>query len=79
MSGGYIGIFSVSDGTGWQQFTAQKTLGDAQHRGNVGSRRERRRTPRTQWVTSHTYKEITHRTTLYRERLQQVLARKAAA
>jgi len=79
ISGGYIGTFSVSDGTGWQQVTAQKMLADAQHRGNVGSRRERRRTPRTQWVTSHTYKEITHRTTLYRERLQQVLARKAAA
>jgi len=55
------------------------TLTDALQRGNVGSRRERRRTPRTQWVTSHTYKEITHRATLYRERLQQVIARKAAA
>jgi hypothetical protein len=72
-------VFSVSEGTGWQQVTAQKTLTDAQQRGNVGSRRERRRTPRTQWVTSHTYKEITHRATLYRERLQQVVARKAAA
>jgi hypothetical protein len=72
-------VFSVTDGTGWQQITAQKTLTNALQRGNVGSRRERRRTPHTQWVTSHTYKEITHRTTLYKERLQQVVARKAAA
>jgi hypothetical protein len=77
--GGYIGVFKVNDGTGWQQITAQKTPTDATHRGNVGSRRERRRTPHTQWVTSHTYKEITHRVTLYRERMQQLVARKTAA
>ena len=79
LSGGYIGVFSVSDGSGWQQMTAEKTPIDAIHRGNVGSRRERRRTPHTQWVTSHTYKDITHRATLYRERLQEVETRRVAA
>ena len=50
--GGYIGIWTQQ--SGWTQLTAQaadtKTL--ISSRGQVGSRRERRRTPRHQWVRS---------------------------
>src|SRR5580693_2865799 len=39
LAGGYIGVFSVSDGSGWQQQTAEKIPTNARHRGHVGSRR----------------------------------------
>jgi hypothetical protein len=51
LPGGYIGVFDVTSGTGWHQQTAA----EAPHRqlqpprAGVGSRRERRRTPRNQW------------------------------
>jgi hypothetical protein len=53
--GGYIGIYDLTAGTGWQQiskpFKAAKLfmLGE---RAAVGSRRERRRTPRNRWLRS---------------------------
>ncbi|MFB7907691.1 hypothetical protein ACFC1T_14765 [Kitasatospora sp. NPDC056076] len=51
LPGGYIGIFDVSAGTGWTQKTA--SLSVAYHsRAHVGSRRERRRIPRDQWLPS---------------------------
>jgi len=79
LSGGYIGIFNVTDGTGWTQLTADKKLTETNNRGNVGSRRERRRTPRNLWVLSHTNREITRRAEMYRQRMQHITARKAAA
>jgi hypothetical protein len=63
LPGGYISYYDLSGG-GWQQLTAResgnaRTL-DAHHSGGgnyhmrprVGSRRERRRTPKSQWLTS---------------------------
>jgi len=79
LTGGYIGTFNVSDGTGWTQITAEKDLTETLNRGNVGSRRERRRTPRQQWVVSHNHKEIIRRTQLYQQRVQHIVTRKAAA
>jgi len=51
-SGGYIGAFDVKRGTGWHQITAAEHFGRAAMRGRVGSRRERRRTPRDLWQKS---------------------------
>ncbi len=62
LAGGYIGYYDLSGG-GWQQLTA-RTAADARRltardagppphlaRPRVGSRRERRRTPKVQWLT----------------------------
>jgi hypothetical protein len=78
LPGGYIGTFGVTDGSGWTQITADKKLTETLNRGNVGSRRERRRTPRQQWVVSHNHREITRRSEMYRQRMQHIVARKAA-
>jgi hypothetical protein len=53
LPGGYIGYFDLRSGNGWQQMTA-RTLDHAAaaNRAPVGSRRERRRTPKDQWVRS---------------------------
>ena len=79
LPGGYIGIFNVNDGSGWTQITAEKKLTETLNRGNVGSRRERRNTPRSMWVHSHTHREIMRRAELYRQRMQHVVTRRAAA
>ena len=79
LPGGYIGVFNVSDGSGWTQLTAEKHLTDTHSRGNLGSRRERRRTTRQDWVRSLTPKEILHRGPVYQQRVQQIVTRKAAA
>lgn len=78
LSGGYIGVFNVNDGSGWTQITADKELADTRNRGNVGSRRERRRTARNLWVKSHTAREITRHNELYKQRMQRLMTRKAA-
>ena len=55
LPGGYIGIFDVTGGTGWTQLTAahgRHAKGARPERARVGSRRERRRTPRDQWRRS---------------------------
>lgn len=53
LPGGYIGVYNVFAGAGWQQLTAQ-AAGAFLHqtRARVGSRRERRRTARSQWQPS---------------------------
>jgi len=79
LPGGYIGVLNVSGGSGWTQLTAEKELTNTLNRGNVGSRRERRRTPRQHWVTSHSHREILHLTQLYQQRMQHIMMRKAAA
>jgi len=79
LPGGYIGIFNVTDGTGWTQLTAEKKPTETLSRGNVGSRRERRRTPRQNWVMSHNHREIMRRTELYRQRVHTILTKKVAA
>jgi hypothetical protein len=76
---GYIGVFNVSDGNGWTQLTADKNLTNTLFRGDVGTRRERRRVPRQHWVKSHTHREIMQLAQIYQQRMQHVLTRKAAA
>jgi hypothetical protein len=51
LPGGYIGAFDVALGVGWNQITADGQL-SYHMRPHVGSRRERRRTPRNQWLSS---------------------------
>jgi len=77
LPGGYIGIFDVSAGTGWHQMTSEKRPVSMAQRGNVGSRRERRRLPREQWLVSVPHKEITRRAADYRRR-SDALQRQAA-
>lgn len=52
LPGGYIGYFDVTAGTGWQQQFAEAGLRKYSMRPAVGSRRERRRTPRNEWLAS---------------------------
>jgi hypothetical protein len=66
LPGGYISVFDVTKGTGWQQVTADKVLSlldpgeeiearttaRAISRPHPGMRRERRRTPRDEWERS---------------------------
>jgi len=69
LPGGYIGVFDVRAGTGWQQLTADAPVDTASAaavvdalrrpahyrydmRPRIGSRRERRRTPRDRWLRS---------------------------
>ncbi|MHB8815836.1 MAG: hypothetical protein ACYDAE_21600 [Steroidobacteraceae bacterium] len=50
--GGYIGVFNVTAGQGWSQLNAQSAPPTYEMRPPVGSRRERRKTPRNQWLRS---------------------------
>jgi len=55
LPGGYISVYDMTSGTGWQQISRplpQPAALAATQRAPVGSRRERRRTPRNQWVRS---------------------------
>ena len=54
LPGGYIGVFDVTAGTGWQQVMPQEATPKYSMRAHVGSRRERRRTPRDSWLRSRT-------------------------
>lgn len=52
LPGGYISTYDVKVGGGWTQITAATTTLQYAMRASVGSRRERRRTPRSQWIES---------------------------
>ena len=52
LPGGYIGVYNISAGNGWQQLTAQQGPYLYSMRARLGSRRERRRTPCNQWLNS---------------------------
>ena len=52
LPGGYISIFDISTGGGWQQINGREAQSRYSSRAHVGSRRERRRTPRKQWLKS---------------------------
>lgn len=52
LPGGYIGVFDINGGSGWHQLTAESKPAQYTMRARVGSRRERRRTPRDQWLLS---------------------------
>jgi hypothetical protein len=51
-TGGYIGAFDISSGSGWHQIQASASKTRYADRAPVGSRRERRRTPRDEWLRS---------------------------
>jgi hypothetical protein len=53
LKGGYIGEFDVLSGTGWHQHTRKEDSYQYSMRARVGSRRERRRTPRNHWLRSN--------------------------
>jgi hypothetical protein len=57
LPGGYIGVFDVGSGSGWQQITAEREQPLYRARPKVGSRRERRRTRRDHWLTSRPVEE----------------------
>ena len=52
LPGGYIGVYDCPNGSGWTQLTADLKAHQYAARPPVGSRRERRRTPREQWLRS---------------------------
>ena len=52
LEGGYIGIYDLCTGAGWQQLLPPGTAPAYPARPRVGSRRERRRTQREQWQVS---------------------------
>jgi hypothetical protein len=52
LPGGYISVYDVSAGGGWQQFGGDRATAGYTARAPVGSRRERRRLPRAQWLPS---------------------------
>jgi hypothetical protein len=79
LPGGYIGMFDVTAGTGWQQQTAERVPTNVRHRGHVGSRRERRAVTRDQWVVSLAQRKINSNAQLYRQNLQSLERRKTAA
>jgi hypothetical protein len=79
LAGGYIGIFDVASGSGWQQQTAEKRPVSLKQRGQVGSRRERRMTPRNQWLTSLPQRKIVTNAQQYRQHLETIQRRRQAA
>ncbi|HEY6338640.1 MAG TPA: hypothetical protein VIW68_09125 [Candidatus Sulfotelmatobacter sp.] len=79
LKGGYIGTFNVTAGSGWQQQTAEKTPTSVKQRGHVGSRRERRATPRTQWINSLPQRKILANAHEYRKHVQAITRRGEAA
>ena len=52
LPGGYISVLDLASSSGWQQTTGEKALASYSSRARVGSRRERRRTPRPAWLKS---------------------------
>jgi hypothetical protein len=74
LPGGYIGIYDINSGTGWQQLQAEHAPVRMQARGNVGSRRERRRTPRPQWQRSMPLQQLHENARRYREVVRHLIA-----
>ncbi len=52
LKGGYIGVFDITAGSGWTQKNAQGVPLTYDMRAKVGSRRDKRRTPRSHWISS---------------------------
>lgn len=78
LTGGYIGIYNITSGSGWQQITAEKRT-NLRSRGTVGTRRERRSTPPDLWVTSLPPRKIVTNAQKYREHLQTIQQGREAA
>ena len=66
LPGGYIGVFDITNGSGWQQLTGQEAMATSASRPRVGSRRERRRTSRHAWLRSD---RPDHRSTARRSKI----------
>jgi hypothetical protein len=79
VAGGYIGIFNVNSGSGWQQQTADKRPSNVLHRGAVGTRRERRGIPHELWINSLPQRKIVGNAQKYRQQLQSIQKRREAA
>jgi hypothetical protein len=58
LAGGYIAVFNVTAGTGWSQITAEGVPYRFDMRPRLGSRRERRRTPRHHWLRSERQRRV---------------------
>ncbi len=52
LSGGYISVYDIKAGGGWKQIDAEQATPSYHKRPRLGSRRDRRRTPRDQWMRS---------------------------
>ena len=76
---GYIGIFNVASGSGWQQQTAEKRPANLQHRGGIGTRRERRSIPHDQWINSLPQRKIVGNAQKYRQQLETIQQKRKAA
>jgi hypothetical protein len=76
---GYIGVFHVSAGSGWQQQTAEQHATNVLHRGAVGTRRERRDIPHELWINSLPQRKIVGNAQKYRQTLQTIQKRREAA
>lgn len=61
LAGGYIGVFDVAAGTGWQQRQPPGAALASLQRPRLGSRRERRRTLRQHWLRSQPQKDLERR------------------
>jgi hypothetical protein len=79
LAGGYIGIFTVNSGSGWQQQTAEKHPTNSRNRGPVGSRRERRNIPHELWVNSLPQRKIVSNAQKYLQQLNTIQRRREAA
>lgn len=58
LPGGYNLVFDVTSGDGWQQVFGERAPRKYHMRAPVGSRRERRRTPRDQWLRSDVRRRV---------------------
>ena len=76
LTGGYIGIFNVTSGSGWTQQTAEKRPTNVLHRGSVGTRRERRSIPHELWINSLPQKKIVSNAQKYRQQLETIQQRR---
>ena len=76
---GYIGIFNVTAGSGWQQRTSEKQPAAMLHRGAVGTRRERRNIPHELWVNSLPQRKIVGNAQKYRQVLETIERKREAA
>jgi hypothetical protein len=76
---GYIGVFNVTSGSGWQQQTQDKHPTNVLYRGAVGTRRERRSIPHELWINSLPQKKIAGNAQKYRQTLEKIQQRREAA
>ena len=79
LAGGYIGVFNVNSGSGWQQQTAEKRPTNLLYRGAVGTRRERRNIPHDAWINSLPQRKIVGNAQKYKQQLETIQQRREAA